>query len=140
MEFIKVEEFLKQPVEVQKVFLDWWKKNATEFDLLGYIGESKAYQNSFPSLIRNVAVDCFELNVEIIPLFTEGQLRQFIEDKVNCKIFYIYNSDKTITVYKGYFLGGEYNAENIGYYNEPTLLQDYWEVALNVARECKANE
>ncbi|MCR1953062.1 hypothetical protein NSA50_18850, partial [Clostridium sp. DSM 100503] len=75
MEFITVEQFKEQPKEVQKVFLDWWEANLSDFDLIGYMGNSTAYKECFPSLVRNVATICFEMGIEIAPLFTEGQLR-----------------------------------------------------------------
>ncbi|WP_460292594.1 hypothetical protein [Clostridium tertium] len=132
MEFITVEQFKEQPKEVQKVFLDWWETNLNEVDLIGYIGKSEAYKECFPSLGRNVAVKCFEMGIEIIPLLTEGQLRKFIEDKSNTKI------ETSLTVYKQYALwlvkvkGEDYETFDT---KEEDLLQAYWKVACSVAKE-----
>lgn len=139
MEFIKAEEFLKQPVEVQKVLLEWWKINATEFDLIGYIGKSPAYKRSFPSLVRNVAIDCFELSIEIIPLFTEGQLRKFIEDKTGCKISISPSLEGKYHVgYDQYADNEDGDLKSLVYLDN--VLQAYWKVAIEIAKECVINE
>ena len=132
MEFIAVEQFQEQPEEVQKVFLDWWKSNISEVDLIGYIGKSKAYEECFPSLVRNINIKCFEIGIEIIPLFTEGQIRRFIEDKTNTKI------ETSLTVYKQYALwlvkvkGEDYRTFDT---REEDLLQAYWKVACMIVKE-----
>lgn len=130
MEFITVEQFKEQPVEVQKVFLDWWETNLSEVDLIGYIGKSEAYKECFPSLVRNVAVKCFEMGIEIIPLFTEGQLRKFIEDKLNIKVqsmFDLFSSEYALLI----------NAKGNMLVRTGTddLLQAYWKVACMVTKE-----
>ena len=85
--YISAEEFLKQPKEIQKVFLDWWQPE--EFDI---------YVNKELEKHRVTQVDLeddvcnYYLSVESVPLLTEGQLREFIEDKtselakVQCKM------------------------------------------------------
>lgn len=130
MEFITVEQFKEQPAEVQKVFLDWWETNLSEVDLIGYIGKSEAYKECFPSLVRNVAVKCFEMGIEIIPLFTEGQLRKFIEDKLNIKVqsmFDLFSSEYALLI----------NAKGNMLVRTGTddLLQAYWKVACMVTKE-----
>lgn len=130
MEFITVEQFKEQPAEVQKVFLDWWETNLSEVDLIGYIGKSEAYKECFPSLVRNVAVKCFEMGIEIIPLFTEGQLRKFIEDKLNIKVqsmFDLFSSEYALLINaKGNMLARTGTED---------LFQAYWEVACMVTKE-----
>lgn len=149
MEFITVEQFKEQPVGVQKVFLDWWETNLSEVDLIGYIGKSEAYKECFPSLGRNVAVKCFEMGIEIIPLLTEGQLRKFIEDKLE-QIHYENDGRKIeldITHNNGFtrILEGVYgSAKGVkrvewiiedGWGKRYDLLKAYWKVACSVAKE-----
>lgn len=131
MEFITVEQFKEQPVGVLKVFLDWWETNLSEVDLIGYIGKSEAYKECFPSLGRNVAVKCFEMGIEIIPLLTEGQLRRFIEDKTGHKVdccFYGEKYDINTCEDDGLYIK---KYEDI----DDDLLQAYWKVACMVAKE-----
>lgn len=135
MEFITVEQFKEQPVGVQKVFLDWWETNLSEVDLIGYIGKSEAYKECFPSLGRNVAVKCFEMGIEIIPLLTEGQLRKFIEDKTGHKVdccFYGEKYDINTCEDDGLYIK---KYEDI----DDDLLQAYWKVACMVAKEENKN-
>ncbi|MDB2122253.1 hypothetical protein [Clostridium paraputrificum] len=127
MEFITVEQFQEQPKEVQEVFLDWWKANLSESDLIGYIGKNEAYEYSFPSLVRNTAMKCFEIGIEIIPLFTEGQLRKIIEDKKGkiVEINLFCGGYSVVTAYRKceiYDLGKD-------------LLQAYWKAACEIASE-----
>lgn len=78
MKYISAEEFLQQPKEIQKVFLDWWQPE--EFDI---------YVNKELEKHRVTQVDLeddvcnYYLKTEYIPLLTEGQLREFIEDKTS---------------------------------------------------------
>lgn len=116
---------------MQKVFLDWWEANLSDFDLIGYIGNSTAYKECFPSLVRNVAIVCFEMGIEIAPLFTEGQLRKFIEDKTGGKVDSSFGG-KTYTVYSNKDFGLIIKMyEDI----DSDLLQAYWKVACMVAKE-----
>lgn len=140
MEFITVEQFREQPIEVQKVFLGWWKANLSDVDLIGYIGKSKAYEECFPSLVRNINIKCFEIGIEIIPLFTEGQLRKFIEDEANgiVKLIQWHIVDSEISK-RGYAIDilrkNEYHV--IYHYQDlgEDLLQAYWKVACMIAKE-----
>lgn len=84
MEYIKADEFLKQSEEVQKVFLNWWKPSSGDlfqyrklFNVVDYCSGTtiQPFYNSYAVFKK----DC-------IPLFTEGQLRKFIEDKTGCKV------------------------------------------------------
>lgn len=139
MEFITVEQFKEQPKEVQKVFLDWWKSNSSEVDLIGYVGKGEAYKESFPSLFRNIAINCFEIGVEIIPLFTEGQLRKFIEDKAECKVMIEYTSCENIVIkicIQDEVTGSlRYNRKLTFPNNKFDLINSYWKVACIIAKE-----
>lgn len=135
MEFITVEQFQEQPVEVQKVFLDWWQPNKGDI-----------YCNLYNNQQDNVLVinDCqleifkgFKDDIKLygIPLLTEGQLRKFIEDKTNTQI------ETSLTVYKQYVLwivrvkGEDYESFDT---REDNLLQAYWKLACEVATDiCK---
>ena len=130
MEFITVEQFKEQQKEVQEVFLDWWKSNISEVDLIGYIGKGKAYEECFPSLVRNINIKSFEIGIEIMPLFTEGQLRKFIEDKLNIK-----------AQFSIHFLTLDYvmitdDSDKVWIHTgTDDLLQAYWKVACMIAKE-----
>lgn len=115
MEFITVEQFQEQPKEVQEVFLDWWQPSIGDLfssDILigmGVITSRKFDKDGY------------------IPLFTEGQLRKFIEDKkgkiVEVNLFC--GGYSVVTAYRKceiYDLGKD-------------LLQAYWKVACQIARE-----
>lgn len=137
MEFISSEEFLRQTKEVQEVFMEWWKPsigdlycdNAVELKcILGsnmteWINTDKVYKKYFP-------------------LLTEGQLRKFIEDKTKYKaIPDLYgNEEYYISLFKW---GGHcfIDKEDSDFYNLGNdLLQAYWKVACEIAKESFENE
>lgn len=129
MEFITVEQFKEQPVGVQKVFLDWWKPQSA--DLFKY----KLLFNVVDCLCGE-AISPFNENYVVfkkdcIPLFTEGQLRKFIEDKTRYKI-------ESILYRNGYDI---YLCEDDGCYIkeyesvDKDLFQAYWKLACMIAKE-----
>lgn len=90
MEYISAEEFLKQPEEVQKVFVDWWKPSIG--DLFTW-NDSSDYHDMCEvnccSSKNIVNMTCKNKGFELgkrIPLLTEGQMRKFIEDNTGCKV------------------------------------------------------
>lgn len=139
MEYISAEEFLKQPKRIRKAFMDWWKCDCGDLCIL------KEYYN-------NIECDAMCCNVELeseiegdwnylkkiaIPLFTEGQLRRFIEDKTNEKLVFDYytTSGYRIVLYKSNIRHTEIVAneyDNLG----KSLIQAYWKVATQIAKEC----
>ena len=153
MKYIKAEEFLQQPKEIQKVFLDWWQPE--EFDI---------YVNKELEKHRVTQVDLeddvcnYYLKTEYIPLLTEGQLREFIEDKTSelakaqCKMKIEYKTKDEIEENKrglnliplqsqeGYFIqitstefrGGIMKFHDLG----TDLLKAYWQVACKIAYGC----
>ena len=153
MKYISAEEFLKQPKEIQKVFLDWWQPE--EFDI---------YVNKELEKHRVTQVDLeddvcnYYLKTEYIPLLTEGQLREFIEDKTSelakaqCKMKIEYKTKDEIEENKrglnliplqsqeGYFIqitstefrGGIMKFHDLG----TDLLKAYWQVACKIAYGC----
>ena len=136
MEFISAEEFLKQPIEVQKVFLDWWKEEKGDLFVL---------RKEYEKIKHSAEIRCCNYDLAKmygIPLFTEGQLRQFIEDKTGCKVAYnIGELGYQLVLYKFQKSKNE-NEENIcdlyetyELFPETDLLKSYWKVALEIAKE-----
>lgn len=129
MEFISVEQFKEQPKEVQEVFLDWWKPQSA--DLFKY----KLLFNVVDCLCGE-AISPFNENYVVfkkdcIPLFTEGQLRKFIEGKTGNKVdcnFYCGRYDINICKDNGVIIK---TYEDI----DEDLLQAYWKVACMIAKE-----
>ena len=128
MEFITVEQFQEQPKEIQKVLLDWWQPEAG--DIFQFVTVDFNNDDSAIGVLgseKQIKITQCGKGEYRIPLFTEGQLRKFIEDKkgeiveINlcCGGYYI------VTEYrKGMF-------DNLG----NNLLQAYWKVACEVAKE-----
>lgn len=137
MEYISAEEFKKQPKEVQKVFLDWYKnQKGWETDLFDYIGDCEAYKTNFPTVGKNIDFRVLKHGEETLILFTEGGLRKFIEDKTSSIIEIRF--DLMIDEYYFYLNSIEENIEDFGRIEEElgnNLLQAYWKVALEIAKE-----
>lgn len=140
MEFITVEQFKEQPVEVQKVFLDWWQPNKGDI-----------YCNLYNNQQDNVLVinDCqldifksFKDDIKLygIPLMTEGQLRKFIEDKTDgiVKLIQWHIHDSQVSKH-GYAIDIlRKNEYHVTYHYKDlgeNLLQAYWEVACEIAKD-----
>lgn len=115
MEFITVEQFQEQPKEVQEVFSDWWQPQKGELfssDVLigmGVITSKKFDKDGY------------------IPLFTEGQLRRFIENKKGkiVEVNLYCGGYSIVTAYR------KCEFDNLG----KDLLQAYWKVACMIAKE-----
>lgn len=120
MKFITVDQFEEQSKEVQKVFLDWWKPSVGDIfgsDIL--IGRGVITSDRFDK-------------EGYIPLFTEGQLRRFIEDKTNT------DTILGISDCKEYVIALIKNDDELYEMidtKETNLLQAYWKVACMVAKE-----
>lgn len=152
MKYISAEEFLKQPKEIQKVFLDWWQPE--EFDI--YVNK-KLEKHRVTQVDLEDDVCNYYLKTEYIPLLTEGQLREFIEDKTSelaktqCKMKIEYktkdeieesksNSNLSLQSQEGYFIqitstefmGGIMEFHDLG----TDLLKAYWQVACKIAYGC----
>lgn len=160
MEFINAEEFLKQPKEVQKIFLDWWKPKPNDIVYvnpeLGYNGIDMLVDYTFDSnengeMIVVELMGCmsqiviplskttpsymsFIENMKYItPLLTEGQLRKFIQD----------NTDKTMTlkinIWKYKTLVIEISLKDrhfdMSFKVYGRVIEAYWKVALEIAKE-----
>ncbi|MBN1079295.1 hypothetical protein FDB55_06885 [Clostridium botulinum] len=144
MEYISAEEFLKQPVEVQKVFIDWWKPS--DGDIYWWIKDKYIDYSCNFNFMNNTDVNNLKEDKEIIPLLTEGQLREFIEYKTSGIIDIGYYGDSEggyeIKIYKldykkDFILDDEtgrfenYTFEELG----KDLLQAYWKVACEIVKE-----
>ncbi|NFI95594.1 hypothetical protein FC961_14560 [Clostridium botulinum] len=121
MEYISAEEFLKQPVEVQNVFLEWWKPQIDSYDIVQHIITEEIS-------LAGYYQDFYESG--FVPLLTEGQLRKFIEDKKGYKLEISYYSSgyEFYTVDKG--LGFYERFAVLGH----NMLQAYWKVAIEIAK------
>lgn len=115
MEYISAEEFLKQSDKVQREFKEYFDCET----MLFWNNECLVY-GRFEDILINT------------PAITEGPLRKFIEDKT-CGISSIYFkcNNIRINIYdnnKGTCIR---EFENLG----DNLLQAYWKVALEIAKE-----
>lgn len=137
MKYISAEEFLKQPREVQEVFLDnivlehgleygdLYKDTAdlTVIESLDYINTSEE-----GTIYHSVKGNMSDYST-IVPLLTEGQLREFIEDKVESKISIIHEDNK-FRIYTDSDLFGEYEKE---YSEDYSILNALWNMAVETA-------
>lgn len=158
MEYISAEEFLKQPKEVRKVFLDWWKENVKQYDLFyrkfhgerqkyivvkseGYKLETITLRNRKISAGRDAWTEDWNIECiwDIIPLLTEGQLRQFIEDKtdssMSCRFEKYQNWFITDTYYIVLYDLITHKPKNTYESEKGKRVDAYWEVALEIAKE-----
>jgi hypothetical protein len=133
MEFITVEQFKEQPVGVQEVFLDWWKPSIGDI----FQFETVVFNND-DSIIGVIGSKRQTKIIEDgkgkyrIPLFTEGQLRKFIEDKTNGKVESYYAWDYYTIAIRNTGCGGDDQQCDT---EETNLLQAYWKVACMIAKE-----
>lgn len=140
MEYISAEEFLKQAKEVQKVFLNWWQPKLFDLIHIDYYSVNSIDTVIYEKDIKKYGIEFFPNGIDgdVIPLFIEGQLRKFIEDKTECKICLEYY--KT-TGYEVLLSDIEHNKENAEQFNNwyedlgRDLLQAYWKVACEIAKE-----
>ena len=141
MKFISAEEFLEQPKEVQKVFIDWWNPsigdlylntpgNREDFEQIVEVIYSQELAND---AYNNKNCNMKESRGDYFPLLTEGQLRKFIEDKTG-----------GIETIEHFICIGEYDIKTLplvdGIYEHDIyedlgddLLQAYWKVAVEIA-------
>lgn len=130
MDYIEAEKFLDQPEEIQKVLRDWWKPERGDLFFIDGLSEHTHSHSVIETNSDNTVGYCnyVEGSLEISyakiknikPLFTEGQLRKFIEDKIHCSIVPCY-SPKDV-----------YLINNIET-RKGDLMQAYWEAACRIA-------
>lgn len=125
MEYISAEEFLKQPKEVQEVFWNWWIPSK------GDINYSPVRNGIEVVEIENNSVQ--RRNNGYIPLLTEGQLRQFIEDKTDSKIIVHPSLEDKYHVGFNKYCGERESGDYSGIVYCDDLLQAYWRVAVQIA-------
>lgn len=134
MEFITVEQFKEQPKEVQEVFLDWYNFDKYDLFYLKWEGAEKKW-GATEEIVSGATLNRHLKHlkransniINTIPLFTEGQLRKFIEDSIGriALIELDYDNYNIILRNRGkaYITG------------ESDLLQAYWKVACMIAKE-----
>lgn len=128
MEFITVEQFQEQPKEIQKVLLDWWQPEAG--DIFQFVTVDFNNDDSAIGVLgseKQIKITQCGKGEYRTPLFTEGQLRKFIEDKKGeiVEIDLYCGGYSIVTEYRKFELG------NLG----RDLLQAYWKVACEIAKE-----
>ncbi|MBZ9693247.1 hypothetical protein [Clostridium sp. M14] len=154
MEYISAEEFFKQPVEVQEVFVAWWQPSTG--DLIGIktqcvdsswntvtkykvscVNEDDLFNyNSKEELLDSLKViggQSYSDKTVLLP--TEGQLRRFIENKTESKILKIFLNEFEVgnETFKRYCI--HLTNFRIFMNQSENLLQAYWKVAVQIAKE-----
>lgn len=133
MDFITAEQFLEQSEKVQKVFLDWWKP--TKGDLFYTLDRKYDFKiNRIEAIFDNsTLVDVQENKGYYKPLFTETQLRHFIEEKTHAVIQVDYCPIGGYTIY----LSNKNEMEIWKCFNNlgDDLLQAYWQVTCKIAED-----
>lgn len=134
MEYISAEEFLNQSKKIQEVFLNWW--NPSVGDLFSWARYDEEPHNICCCNDRHIIemTEFFKKNNSgnRIPLLTEGQLRRFIEDKTGGKVESYYAWDYYTIAIRNTECGGDDPQMDT---EEIYLLQAYWKVAVEVAKE-----
>jgi hypothetical protein len=132
MEYISAEEFLKQDKEVQKVFLDWWKPSIGDL----FYSLDRRYDFKIERIEAifddSTLFDTQENKGYYKPLFTEGQLRKFIEDH-GFRILEVSRGSYTDNWYIKISNNNEFDIRNSK--GNENLLLVYWEVALEIVKE-----
>lgn len=134
MEYIKAEQFLSQTKDVQEIFLKWW--NPSIGDLYTYTTENNQDYSELSCVTSiNVARLTERNKGKRIPLFTEGQLRKFIEEKTGFPIAKIELVNGQYDIYTRYKAIDNYS--DIRLFSElgRSVLQAYWKVACMIAKE-----
>lgn len=134
MEFITVEQFQEQPLKVQKMLMDWWK---CDYGDLYYYNEGPLEYKDFEIINSNLECDLngdfdYFKSIGVIPIFTEGQLRKFIEDKLEMKI-----QCEIHPLTLDYIILVKNNSGNKVWMHtgKEDLLQAYWKVACMIVKE-----
>ena len=133
MEFITVEQFKEQPKEVQEVLLDWW--NCEPHDIYAWVMDTKGNKWCIESCSNQIQADTINKGKAVyfcIPLFTEGQIRRFIEDKLDMKI-----QCEIHPLTLDYIVLVKNNSGNKVWIHtgKEDLLQAYWKVACMIVKE-----
>ena len=131
MDYITAEEFEKQPEKVQKVLSKWFWDNLNDFSLFEYTGNTAIYKKKFPQIAKDIDVPC--MKNEIAPMYSESELRHFIEEKGykfigidnfnGCQYYLIEVFKKLDQVKANYAFASD------------DLLNCYWQIACRIAEE-----
>jgi hypothetical protein len=122
--YITDEQFLEQTKKVQNNLIKWWKPS------MGDIFIDLAPNSKKKPVIIEDEGDCIDTELvkyEVIPLFSEGQIRRYIEDKLSGKVQSIW-SDNSYCISVD-IKGQQWWRKT----NETELLQAYWKVVIELA-------
>jgi hypothetical protein len=120
LEFIAREEFTRQPKENQKILFEYWKLNLSIGDLL-------LDGNDDISIISNEEdIKLIKEEKCVTPLFTEGQLRKFIEEQAEA-----YVEIRTFKEGRVLYIVSELMGECEKQFEN--LLEAYWQLAITTA-------
>jgi len=136
MDYISAENFLKQSENVRKTLIDWWQPDYS--DLIGeangdFCLVSELMSPSRPKIFKYKYID----SKKYIPLFTEGQLRDFIEEHYDGKVEAVYSFNGYI-IYILDIMATDSDVNNVKEYFETNtidLLEAYWQVTCKIAKE-----
>lgn len=128
MKYISKEEFLKQPKEVQEVFIGWWKPS---FGDLWYCQERRFEERLGVVNFNTGAIDKYSCT----PLFTLQQLIDFIEEKTGGRV------EITMGALEGYYctVKDRDTGDGIMSMHSKVLLKGMWQLTCKVAEECVNN-
>jgi hypothetical protein len=147
MEYIWANEFEREPIEVQEELKVWFLDNIKGFELFakplskedGHSYENLIYvygenkELTFLSLMHGnyVTKGIYNLN-KFVPMFTEGQLRKFIEDKTNCNLGILPNS-----TFNELYLANKDNLRRTvkEFIGSKDILRAIWELACEIIKE-----
>ena len=140
MEFIAAEQFKGQPREIQEVFLDWWKPSIGDIYCNEFLLNFDGDRIQKLEVVTNMTdVDYIkDVSEFLCVLFTEGQLRKFIEEKTegilvaSCNVI----GNRLINIVKkDEILGGVKTIRRTHFGEGIDLLEAYWKVACMIAKE-----
>ena len=137
MKYITAEQFLKEPVEVQKVFIEWWKPSVGDLFLfertVSFDGDKINTLKCFENGLELCELTELDKPKVVCPLLTEGQLREFIEEKTESKIDVLYDLEGYEIAECDKSYGCYWQNARSTYKHD--LLQAYWKVACEIAKE-----
>jgi hypothetical protein len=132
------------------VFLEWWKPQKFDWyvwDINGFCKIGAVYKFKKDNILPYPGrPDIWQKKNQCIPLLTEGQLRQFIEDKTGCVLNIEYENyqdgkwDLYFTVWKYKTGGTTREIKSHMVYGCKSILEGYWKVALGLTKESVDND